>query len=81
MVVVTTSKEVAKLSKVEAEDFFVVSSVFANNSGLDEVVASFKVGDDEFAIYKANKHKCPRCWKFNASKEDELCHRCSEVVA
>ncbi|KAJ2905735.1 isoleucyl-tRNA synthetase [Zalerion maritima] len=25
-------------------------------------------------------HKCPRCWKYKAQEEDELCGRCEEVV-
>lgn len=25
-------------------------------------------------------HKCPRCWRFNAERADELCPRCHDVV-
>ena len=31
-------------------------------------------------VEKSNGHKCPRCWIFTAS-EEELCPRCSKVVA
>lgn len=27
------------------------------------------------------QHKCPRCWRYVAEKEDDLCGRCAEVVA
>ncbi|KAI1334124.1 isoleucyl-tRNA synthetase [Xylariaceae sp. FL0016] len=26
-------------------------------------------------------HKCPRCWRHTAPKEEQLCQRCTEVVA
>lgn len=31
-------------------------------------------------ISKCTDHKCPRCWKYVAPKEDSLCQRCDKVV-
>ncbi|GMF54368.1 unnamed protein product [[Candida] boidinii] len=31
-------------------------------------------------VVKSDKLKCPRCWKFTREPEDDLCHRCEDVV-
>ncbi|MCW9026400.1 MAG: isoleucine--tRNA ligase [Thiovulaceae bacterium] len=79
LVIYTNSEKVLALDSIEAEDWFVVSGV-SNEKGETEL-GSFKVEDDEFIIYKAEAHKCPRCWKFNSEAEDATCPRCSEVLA
>ncbi|MCW8837254.1 MAG: class I tRNA ligase family protein, partial [Thiovulaceae bacterium] len=79
LVIYTNSEKVLALDSIEAEDWFVVSGV-SNEKGETEL-GSFKVDDDEFIIYKAEAHKCPRCWKFNSEAEDATCPRCSEVLA
>ena len=43
-------------------------------------VAEFKINDEIFRLVKSSKHKCPRCWKFNAKEPDELCPRCAKVM-
>jgi len=45
-----------------------------------EIVVSFTVGDAKFEVYKATAAKCPRCWKYCSSSEEELCPRCDSVV-
>jgi len=40
----------------------------------------FQIDGKDFEVYKASAHKCPRCWKFTATKEDTLCSRCDEVL-
>ncbi|KZT10283.1 isoleucyl-tRNA synthetase [Laetiporus sulphureus 93-53] len=32
-------------------------------------------------VHPATLNKCPRCWAYTRSKEETLCHRCSEVVS
>ncbi|MDQ1338975.1 MAG: isoleucyl-tRNA synthetase [Campylobacterota bacterium] len=78
LVLVTDSKNILAIDFTEAQDWFVVSGVV--DAEPKEELASFKVQNDNFYIVKSTKHKCPRCWKFSADKEDGLCPRCDEVV-
>lgn len=75
-VLYTNSTRVLALPRTEAEDWFLVSKVMAHN---EEAYRTFMVGDDTFAIIKAAKCKCPRCWKYRASSEETLCSRCAGV--
>jgi len=78
-VVISTDSEIAlAIDSTDAEDWFVVSSVSKEASG--DVLGTFKVEDDTFTIKKATAHKCPRCWKYQASSEDATCERCARVV-
>lgn len=45
----------------------------------DAVVAEMEVPFKVWVV-PAEEHKCPRCWRFVAPVEDELCGRCEEVV-
>jgi isoleucyl-tRNA synthetase len=76
--IVTSAEKINSLPMVEASDWFIVSNVSTKKDG--EVVASFEVDGDKFDVIKATGHKCPRCWKLNASSEDGLCDRCQEVI-
>jgi len=78
LVIYTNSKTVLDLDSTIAEDWFVVSKVIKHTE--DEKIDTFEVDGDIFEVYKAAKHRCPRCWKYRASAEDKLCHRCEEVV-
>ena len=75
----TDSNDILNLPKVDSEDLFLVSSI-TNESKNNEILASFIVGDAKFEVYKATASKCPRCWKYCSSSEEELCPRCNEVV-
>ena len=78
--VIHTSSEVAlAIDKVDAEDWFVVSAV--SNADVSQILGSFEVDGDTFSIAKASAHKCPRCWKFQATKEDSTCTRCEELIS
>ncbi len=80
LVVYSQNKDIFDVCFSACEDWLIVSEIVS--SKLDgEVLAKFSVGDDEFEIYKSNKHKCPRCWKLNTNSEDELCSRCDDAVA
>ncbi|QEZ88757.1 isoleucine--tRNA ligase [Aliarcobacter cibarius] len=77
--IVTTSEEFLSLDEVESSDWFLVSKV-SNVSSAEKELGSFKIENSEFKVFKAIGHKCPRCWKYTSSNEDELCSRCDEVV-
>ena len=78
--VISTDSEIAlALNAVDAEDWFVVSTV--SNEKSQEILGSFEVEGAKFSIAKATAFKCPRCWKFQATAEDCTCKRCEEVVA
>ena len=77
--IVTTSEEFLSLDEVESSDWFLVSKV-SNVSSAEKELGSFKIENSEFKVFKATGHKCPRCWKYTSSNEDELCSRCDEVV-
>ena len=78
LIISTESTIALALDSVDAEDWFVVSSV--SNSVQNEALGSFEVDGDKFVIAKAHAHKCPRCWKYQASEEDSICSRCESVV-
>ncbi len=78
LVVYTNSEDILALDKTVAEDWFVVSKIVLEKQS--ESLGTFEVDGKEFEVYKANEHKCPRCWKFRSSQEDALCSRCDEVV-
>ncbi|MDY3776975.1 MAG: isoleucine--tRNA ligase [Campylobacter sp.] len=66
----------------DISDFYGVSAVVAKESGevLCEVLCKFACDEANFSTQKASAFKCPRCWKFNASKTDALCPRCQAVM-
>jgi isoleucyl-tRNA synthetase len=66
-------------SDKDMEDWFVVSAVKSSSEG--EKLASFEVNDKTYTIHKATACKCPRCWKFVSTSEEEVCGRCAEVVS
>lgn len=62
----------------DISDFYGVSAVVAKES--NEVFCKFACDEANFSTQKASAFKCPRCWKFNASKADALCPRCQAVM-
>ena len=66
----------------DISDFYGVSAVVAKESNevLCEVLCKFACDEANFSTQKASAFKCPRCWKFNASKTDALCPRCEAVM-
>ncbi len=78
LVIQTTSAEIAKLTKTDAEDWFVVSKVITHDE--EGEIAVFEVDGDKFKILNAAKSKCPRCWKFRAKDEESVCKRCEEAL-
>ena len=78
LVIYSNSKKFKNMTNTEIEDWFVVSKIIHHKE--DSVLASFKIDDNLFEIYNAKKAKCPRCWKYRASKKDILCKRCEDVL-
>jgi len=71
-----------KLLKPEMAEFFNISLICDNLEG--ETLAEFHIGEDERFVIKIKKsplNKCPRCWRYLASDENELCDRCKEVIS
>jgi isoleucyl-tRNA synthetase len=79
LVIHTESKITLEMNATDAEDWFVVSGIFEDKPE-EEVLGSFKVESDTFTVSKATVYKCPRCWKYQALKEDCTCARCESVV-
>ncbi|GGD32610.1 isoleucine--tRNA ligase [Malaciobacter pacificus] len=75
----TNCEEILALGEVEASDWFLVSSV-TNSKQKSDILGSFSIENFEFEVYKAQEHKCPRCWKLTSKEEDTLCSRCDEVL-
>lgn len=75
----TNSDVVHNMPGIEAEDWFVVSSVNEKDVYEDEL-AHFTVEGDEFIIIYAQGFKCPRCWKLTSKEEDKVCERCHRVL-
>lgn len=78
LVLQTKSSKVASLSSADAEDWFTVSQVVSESNAQN--LGIFEVGEDSFKILKATECKCPRCWKYRAKSEEDLCQRCEEAL-
>ena len=78
LVLQTSSNEILSNDILGVADWFMVSDVDTLQS--EEALAEFKINDEIFRLVKSSKHKCPRCWKFNAKQPDELCPRCAKVM-
>jgi isoleucyl-tRNA synthetase len=78
LIISTNSSKALALDATDIEDWFVVSGV--SNDEITEVLGEFEVDGDTFTIAKATLHKCPRCWKYQASSEETTCIRCEKVV-
>jgi len=74
----TSAQKITTLEKTDAEDWFTVSSIGADNT--NEEIGSFTVAGDAYKILLATSAKCPRCWKQNSENEESLCDRCAEVI-
>jgi isoleucyl-tRNA synthetase len=69
----------------ELETIFVVSSVKSGGEveGAWKYCCDFDVpgGKGTAWVVPPEEHKCPRCWRYVAPVEDELCTRCEEVFS
>ncbi|PIF04886.1 MAG: isoleucine--tRNA ligase [Arcobacter sp.] len=78
LVIYTNSEDILALDGTVAEDWFVVSKIVLEKGG--NPLGTFEVDGKVFEVYKASEYKCPRCWKYRAKKENDLCPRCDGVV-
>jgi isoleucyl-tRNA synthetase len=78
LVIATDSQKVLSIASVDAEDWFVVSRVFAGD--VAEALGHFEVDGAKFVVAKATEHKCPRCWKYHSVDEETPCPRCQSVL-
>jgi len=75
-----------KLLNPEMAEFFNVSLICDNVEGEELAKFHIKEKDHEFydeyivKIKKSPLHKCPRCWRYLAENEGELCERCNKVI-
>ena len=62
----------------QISDWYMVSEI----QDLDDkpCVAEFQIENNKFRLVMSSKYKCPRCWKFNAKHDGELCPRCEKVL-
>ena len=61
-------------------NWLIVSGV-NNNFANSNILATFSLSSGKIVrILKSNKHKCPRCWKFNSNSQDCLCDRCNSSI-
>jgi len=69
-----------KLLVDEMADFFVVSLISDKIEG--DVLDEFHISDEQFVvkIKRSPLYKCPRCWRYLAESEGELCTRCKEAI-
>jgi len=69
----------------ELEAIFVVSDVAlgGDHEGEWAYSAVFEVpgGVGKAWVLPPKEHKCPRCWRYVAPVEDELCKRCDDIVS
>ncbi len=78
LVLYTSNEEINAMCQTEVADWFLVSDTTTTKQ--NESMASFEIDGSVFEVYMSSKHKCPRCWKFTAETEEELCNRCSSVL-
>jgi isoleucyl-tRNA synthetase len=77
--------EIFRKYEDELEAIFVVSSITINGptEGVWNYCSEFEApgGAGKVWVLPPSAHKCPRCWKYVAPREDELCNRCESVVS
>lgn len=84
-----TKYELLNAMKEELDDFFVTSgvSLFKTSATDPAVLKSNDLNQVTFdgeqlyiRVLKAEKQKCPRCWKYYAPSTETCCDRCNSVL-
>ena len=75
----TNKSELDGLPSSLLEDIFMVSEKVQEKQK-DPLVEIALENGGEFCFGFAEKHKCPRCWKFTANTEEHLCERCEGAL-
>ena len=55
-----------------------VSAIKGNDA--KNALATFTFNGEDYKIYPASGHKCPRCWQFISKQEGQPCTRCAKVL-
>lgn len=58
--------------------WLMVSAIKENSEANALVTFTFK--GENYKIYLASGHKCPRCWQFISKQEGQPCARCAQVL-
>ncbi|PAF46389.1 isoleucine--tRNA ligase [Helicobacter sp. 12S02634-8] len=59
----------------------VVETSCVPQSAIVDTFRAKSLGEErEFVIFKTDKHRCPRCWRYVSDRCDTLCDRCQEVL-
>ncbi|QBM86762.1 Isoleucyl-tRNA synthetase [Metschnikowia aff. pulcherrima] len=82
------SNELLQRHKDFLEDYFLVSGVqlhekpsnFAESAPLLSFSVELPSGCVEGIVKTSSNCKCPRCWKYTAKSQNELCAKCTSVV-
>lgn len=62
------------------DDYFLVSRVIPGHSHGHTFTVLSEVHTVKVTVAASSSCKCPRCWKYVAPKEDQLCAKCADVV-
>ncbi|CCK67913.1 isoleucine--tRNA ligase ISM1 KNAG_0A02240 [Huiozyma naganishii CBS 8797] len=74
-----------QINAQELEDLLQVAAVSIHaveDLGAEHGNAVHIPGSDSVVAVQAHKstlHQCPRCWKYNATAQQKLCHRCTDT--
>ncbi|TLD83502.1 isoleucine--tRNA ligase [Helicobacter sp. MIT 11-5569] len=60
-------------------NLWLMVSAIKKESG-ENALASFTFNGENYNIYPANGHKCPRCWQFISQQDNEPCSRCAKAL-
>lgn len=66
------------------DDYFLVSKVSINEKLQSKLITqsiTYKDTSIEIEIGKSSDSKCPRCWKYTAPSEEELCSKCNYALS
>lgn len=58
--------------------WLMVSAIKGNDA--KNALATFTFNGEDYKIYPASGHKCPRCWQFISKQEGQPCTRCAKVL-
>lgn len=58
--------------------WLMVSAIKENSEA--NALATFTFKGEDYKIYLASGHKCPRCWQFISKQEGQPCARCAKVL-
>ncbi|MBN2965314.1 isoleucine--tRNA ligase [Sulfurospirillum sp. T05] len=67
------------LREEDAQDWLTVSGI-SPRALETEMLGKFEANGTSFVLWRSEKAKCPRCWKYAAEDENTPCPRCAQVL-